>query len=311
MLSAAVNPSFKVLHLVEPGMPWAQTEAGVAIHYERDEGDGPTVVFCQEFGHGRWLWRWQREALGVDAIAPDWRGTGRSDVAIPRPVRALPSLLRGPLLGRFGYTVGNLADDLEAALAAESIRNAHLVGLGLGGMVALEYALEHSRAASLTLCGTSHGGSDAVEIPEETAETLFARAGSDRATVRERMRPAFTERFTNRNPHLIDRIVEWRLEDEVGEAARQAQWAAMEAFDASDRLEEVRIPTLVLHGTDDRVVPVENSWLLEAGIPDARLETRRGGSHLLPVEDADWTAARVRAFLDEHADGEPESPLVA
>ncbi|MFC4989059.1 MULTISPECIES: alpha/beta fold hydrolase [Saliphagus] len=292
-------------------MPWAQTDAGVAIHYERDEGEGPTVVFLQEMGYGRWLWRWQREALAVDAVAPDWRGTGRSDVAIPRPVRALPSLLRGPLLSRFGYTVEDLADDLEAVLAAESIRNAHLVGLGLGGMVAMKYALEGSRAASLTLCGTTHGGSDAVAVPEGAAEALFARAGSDRATIRERMRPAFTERFTNRNPHLIDRIVEWRLEGEVGEAARQAQWRAMEDFDASDRLEEIRLPTLVLHGSADRVVPVENSWLLEAGIPDARLETRRGGSHLLPVENADWTAARIRAFLAEHADGEPESPLVA
>lgn len=293
-------------------MPWAQTEAGVAIHYERDEGEGPTVVFLQELGHGRWLWRWQREALAVDAIAPDTRGTGRSDVAIPRPVRALPALLRGPLLGPFGYTVADLADDLEAVLAAESLRNVHLVGLGLGGMVAIEYATKYSRARSLVLCGTSHGGSDAVPVPEETRERLFARTGSDRGTVRERMRPTFSERFTNRNPHLMDRIVEWRLAGETGEAARQAQWKAMQAFDASDRLEEVQVPTLVLHGEDDRVVPVENAWLLEAGIPEVHLEARPGGSHLLPVEDAGWTAARIREFLDDHADGgQREAPLVA
>lgn len=292
-------------------MPRAQTESGVAIHYDR-EGEGPTVVFCQEFGHGRWLWRWQREALAVDAVAPDWRGTGRSDVAIPGAIGALPSPLRGPLLGRFGYSVSELADDVEAVLDEESLHDVHLVGLGLGGMVAMEYALEYSRAASLTLCGTSHGGDDALSIPEEAEEALFASAGSPRATIRERMRPAFSERFTNRNPHLIDRLVEWRLEGEIGEAARQAQWRAMQGFDASDRLDEIGVPTLVLHGTGDRVMPVENSWLLEAGIPGARLETCPGGSHLLPVENADWTAARIREFLDDHADGgEREAPLVA
>lgn len=297
---------FKGIRYVTSSMPRAIRD-GVSIYYEYDESEdgGTPVVFVQGLGYGRWMWRWQREAVAdaYDVVAPDNRGTGRSDVGLPPLVPRLPGVLRPPIIFKLaGYSISGLAADLEAVLDDAGIREAHLVGASMGGMIAQRYALEYTRAKTLTLCCTSHGGPDAVPVPEETQEFIFDEpdGASERETLRHRMRPAFNERFTNRNPHLMDRILEWRLEQDADDPAREAQAAAVLNFDVSDRLERIRVPTLILHGTDDRVVPFENALLLEEAIPDARFERFEGGSHLFFIEDADRVNEELVAFLDEH-----------
>ena len=284
-------------------MPRA-TRDGVSIYYERDAGDGEPVVFVQGLGFGRWMWRWQREAVAgdYDVIAPDNRGTGRSEAGLGPLVPRLPGKLRTPIIFKLaGYSIEGLAADLEAVLDDVGTRNVHLVGASMGGMIAMQHAIDYNRAKSLTLLCTTHGGPDAAPVPEETQEQMFdvPKGASEREKLRHRMRSAFTERFTNRNPHLMDRIIEWRLEQDASEPAREAQAAAVLEFDASDRLREIRVPTLVLHGTDDRVVPVENGRLLEEKIPDARLELVEGGSHCFFIEDAARVNDALRSFLAE------------
>ncbi|MFC4439772.1 MULTISPECIES: alpha/beta fold hydrolase [Natrialbaceae] len=281
------------------------TRDGVSIYYEREEGEGTPVVFVQGLGFGRWMWRWQREAVAGDygVIAPDNRGTGRSDAGLPPLVGRLPRAIRAPLIFKLaGYSIGGLAADLEAVLDEAGVYDAHIVGASMGGMIAQRHALEYSRAKTLTLCCTSHGGVDAVPVPEETREHIFDApdGASEREIIRHRMRPAFNERFTNRNPHLMDRIIEWRLEQDADDPAREAQAAAVLDFDVSDRLEGIRVPTLVMHGTNDEVVPVANGKLLDEKIPDARIELVDGGSHCFFIEDADRVNQRLRSFLAAH-----------
>ncbi|WP_049891581.1 alpha/beta fold hydrolase [Natronococcus amylolyticus] len=281
------------------------TRDGVSIYYEHDEGEGTPVVFLQGLGYGRWMWRWQREAVTDDygVIAPDNRGTGRSEAGLPPLVGRLPRKLRAPLIFKFaGYSIGGLAADLEAVLDDVGIYDAHIVGASLGGMIAQRYALEYSRAKTLTLCCTTHGGVDAVPIPDETQEQIFDTpdGASEREVIRHRMRPAFNERFTNRNPHLMDRIIEWRLEQDADAPAREAQAAAALGFDVSDRLERIRVPTLVMHGTNDRVLPVANGKLLGEKIPNTRLELVEGGSHCFLIEDSELVNRTLRSFLEDH-----------
>ena len=264
------------------------TNDGIPISYDvAGPVDGEPVVFLEGLGYGRWMWRWQREPLSEEyrTIVPDNRGTG--DSAVPE----------GP------YSIEAMASDLEAVLADVGLYNVHLVGASLGGMVAQHYALEYGRAKTLTLLCTTHGGEDAVPMPEETREVIFdvPKGASERERLRHRMRPAFSERFTNRNPHLVDRIIEWRLEQDAAEPARVAQAAAGASFDVRERVWELRVPTLVLHGTDDRVVPVENARLLDEKLPNSRLETVDGGSHLFFIEEADRVNETLLGFLDDHA----------
>ncbi|WP_225334180.1 alpha/beta fold hydrolase [Halomicrobium urmianum] len=267
---------------------WARRERpdGVRLRYETAGPDDATAVaFVEGLGYGTWMWGWQRPALAESYRTVVWdnRGTGESDEP------------EGP------YTTEEMAGDMAAVLDDAGVDRAHLVGASLGGMIALQYALDYDGAASLSLLCTSAGGDEAVPMPDDARARVFdVPRGLDRVeSIRYRMRPAFTDDFWDANPEVIDRIVDRRLETDPSDRAYEWQAAAATSFDATDRLDEVDVPALVLHGTDDRVVPVENGRLLADGLPDARLETVAGGSHLFFVERNELVNERLLSFLDD------------
>jgi len=258
---------------------------GVTLTYERDGiADSETVVFVEGLGYGRWMWRWQRRELSADYDLLLWDNRGTGDSSVPP----------GP------YTIEEMAGDLEAVLADAGVETAHVVGASMGGMIAQQYALSDDRAESLVLLCTSPGGSEAEPIPEETLDRMYnvPPEYDDREAIRHKMEPAMTPEFWDRNQELIGDIVDWRLETDAPDRARQWQGAAVDAFDVSDRLGEIGLPTLVMHGLRDRVVPVANGRLLRDGIPGAGFESfDEGGSHLFFIERAETVTDRIRSFL--------------
>lgn len=268
-------------------MPTASTD-GVSLYYEAD-GDGPTVAFVNEAGLGAWLWGWQHPAVAgpYEALVWDLRGTGRSDAGAPAT-----------------YTVDAFAADLEAVLAAHGTRRAHLVGAGLGGMVALRYAREYGRAASLVLFGTAASGDRVAEAfgglvggGDDRPGGGPADGGAPAESDRTGLRAALTDEFLAARPDLVDRIAEWRREEDAGPETARAQVAAARAFEAGP-LYELPLPALVLHGVDDPVVPVEAGEALAGGLPRGRFEPVEG-RHLPFVEHAAAANDELLGFLDE------------
>ena len=190
-----------------------------------------------------------------------------------------------------------IVDHLDDA----GVERTHLVGASLGGMIAQRYVLDYDRAESLALLCTTPGGDDAVPIPEETQARMLAVPDEygPSETIRHKMEPAFTEAFWADNQDVVDRIVDWRLETDPSEDAYEWQSAAAVGFDASDELGAIDLPTLVLHGTADRVLPVENGRLLSEGIPGAELVEVEGGSHLFFVEQDERVTAEIREFVTD------------
>lgn len=184
---------------------------GVTIAYEEHgPPDAETVVFVEGLGYGRWMWQWQADALAEDyhVLLYDNRGTGESDAP------------DGP------YTIPGMAADLDAVLTevldTDAGETAHIVGVSMGGMIAMQYALDYDRAGSLSLLCTSHGGDDAVPIPDETLARMFnvPNDASPRESIRYKMRPAMTDEFWVENQDLIAQIVDWRLDSDASDAAR-------------------------------------------------------------------------------------------
>ena len=268
-------------------MPFAEND-GVALAYERvGNPDGETVVFVEGLGYGRWMWRWQRDAFAEEYEVVLWDNRGTGESATPE----------GP------YTVGEMAADLEAVLAAAGVDGAHVVGASMGGMIAQRYALEYDRAETLSLLCTTPGGPQEVPIPEDTLERMFGVPDGydEREAIRYKMQPAMTDGFWDANDDLIEDIVDWRLEMDASDQAREWQGDAVETFDVSDRLDDLTLPTVILHGERDRVVPVGNGRLLAQGIPGATFETfDEGGSHLFFIERAADVNDRLRSFVAAH-----------
>jgi len=260
-------------------MPHA-TADGVSVHYEVD-GDGPPVVFCGDVGLGPWQFGWQHAAVAgpFTAVTPEPRGVGDS----ARP--------RGP------YSLPELVADLAAVLSAEGIRNPHLVGYGLGGMVALRYALGASRPGSLALLGTPPTGADF------DAERVWADP-SDEDAVRAAVADGLSAEFREEHPDVVDRIEGWRAAEDADRAVFGWQRAAVDEFDVADRLYEMTTPTLVLHGTDDRVCAVADGERLAEGLPRGEFVGVDGAGHLVGVEASGLVNDELRGWLDEHAEGD-------
>lgn len=258
-------------------MPTA-TQDGVELYYET-AGTGETVAFVNDVGYGAWLWGWQHGPLtgSHEALVWDQRGTGRSDAPA------------GP------YDVDTLAADFEAVLAAAGVDRAHIVGAGLGGMVALRHAETYNRGRTLALFGTAPSG-DAIE--ESVLRDLHPPS-KERDTLRESLDGCLSPAFRKARPDLIDQICDWRAEEDADSEATQAQAAAALSFETSS-LYELDNPALVAHGLDDPFVPVEAGRRLAEGLPQATFDAVEG-RHLCFVEHAGAVTDRLLAHFDEHA----------
>ena len=259
-------------------MPTA-TNDGVELYYDT-AGEGPTVAFVNPAGYGAWCWSWLADALAgpVETLVWDLRGTGRSDAPA------------GP------YDVPTLADDLDAVLADNGSRTAHLVGAGLGGMVALEHAREYARTGTLTLLGTT---ADGGRVDRDALDALAAPR-DDPEALRDSLRGAFAPGVVDDHPDIVDRIVEWRRDDDAGLDGWAAQADAMTGFDAG-ALYEVTTPALVCHGRADGVVPFEAGQALADGLPRGEFEAIDAG-HLLAAEEPEAVEDALTAFLADQLD---------
>jgi Predicted hydrolases or acyltransferases (alpha/beta hydrolase superfamily) len=257
-------------------MPTAHRD-GVDLYYETD-GSGETVAFVNSAGYGAWLWGWQhgRIAGERESLVWDLRGTGQSD-APPGP-----------------YDVDTLAADLEAVLAAAGARTAHLVGAGLGGMVALRYAREYDRARTLTLFGATRSGEELSGAALRSLHPSTDGSGGLRDSLEGALSPA----FRRARPDLVEQVCEWRVDEDAGDAGVSAQVAAALAFEAGP-LYEVGLPALVCHGVDDPVAPAGAGRRLATDLPRGVYEAVEG-RHLCFLERARAVTDRLLAHLDEH-----------
>ncbi|WP_251342135.1 alpha/beta fold hydrolase [Haloplanus halophilus] len=255
-------------------MPTA-SNGSVSLYYETDgDSDRETVVFLGDAGYGAWQWGWQHAGLTgpFETLVTDLRGAGRSD-APPGP-----------------YAVDDLVADVQAVLADHGTRRVHVVGAGLGGMVALELARVSSRPRSLALLGTAPVGAGL------TLDPLFG-APDDPDALESSLAAALSREFLDSHPDAVERIVDWRAAEDAPREAWAAQVAAVEAFDVSDRLYEIDVPALALHGRDDAVWPIERGRRLAEGLPRGEFVPLDGG-HLIGIERSRAVNDRLAGFFD-------------
>jgi pimeloyl-ACP methyl ester carboxylesterase len=266
--------------------PHFVTVDGRRLAYEEVAPPQPdaTVLLLCGIGAKRQGWYKQLPTLGAHmrTLALDYRDVGDSD---PAP---------GP------YTIAEVADDVHALARALEIERASVVGISMGGFVALELALRHPDLVDrLVLVVTSAGGPTHVSTSREIMQLLMP--GDEEVESGEGARrvcaavagPGFAER----HPEEIDAFVEIARHRPLTRDAYLRQLHACRAHDVSDRLGAIGAPTLVLHGDADPLVPVENGRHLAAGIAGARLVVYPGVGHIPEVEIAERFNDDLLGFL--------------
>jgi pimeloyl-ACP methyl ester carboxylesterase len=134
-----------------------------------------------------------------------------------------------------------------------------------------------------------------------SARVLTAMFGvgsfSPEGAVRRGLKAATSARYRAEHPAEFDRIVANRLAFSPSLASYLRQAAAGARFDASGRVRSIDAPTLVIHGSEDRLVPVANARALARAVPRSRLRVLEGAGHLVFIEEAEKVNEEVTSFL--------------
>lgn len=270
-------------------MPRAKAN-GIEIEYETfgDPAGRPLMLIS---GVGAQMISWddgfcaQLAGRGFHVIRFDNRDSGLStwmeDAGEPDFAAALSGNLQP------AYQLDDLADDAAGLLDALGIGGAHIVGASMGGFIAQLVAINHpDRVLSLTSIMSGPGGSDAVPPKPEGAAVLLLRPPKTRD---ERIEQAMSARrvlLGSGDPfeEAFERARAGRAYDRAYHPAGFGRQfiAILAAKGRLQRLKQVRAPTLVIHGIDDVLVPVENGRLVADAVPGARLVELDGMGHDVP-----------------------------
>jgi 3-oxoadipate enol-lactonase len=262
------------------GVPTAG-DAGAELYWER-RGRGEPLLLIQGMSGTHLTWGepfLTRLEADFDCVIFDNRGIGNSAEAA------------GP------FTIADLAADPLTVMDAVGFESAHVLGISMGGMVAQELALAApQRIRSLTLGCTYPGGEgSSLADPADAQVLVEALASGNQDTVfRAMYEMNLSSGFRADEAHYADfTAVAGALP--ARQATIQLQLQALVGHDAQSRLAEIAAPTLVIHGTADKMIPSANGELIASLVPGARLELLEGVGHMFWWEQPELSAELIRS----------------
>jgi pimeloyl-ACP methyl ester carboxylesterase len=226
-------------------------------------------------------------AHGLQVVRFDNRDAGLSTKLdhfdLGRVRKAVGRVLRGEQ-SEVAYRLEDMADDVAALLDSLGIGAAHLAGNSLGGMIVQLVAIRHpARVASLTSIMSTTGDRSLPPPTPEAARILMTEKPRERAAWIEHDvvisralhgdALAFDEGYTRRRAEL-----EWERYHEPDGVARQFLAASVQAS-RREPLRRLRVPTLVIHGDRDPLIPLACGLDTHACVPGAKLRVVRGMGH--------------------------------
>lgn len=278
---------------------------GIKIEYERlgRQGDPPMLLIM---GLGAQLTSWddafceRLTCAGFEVIRFDNRDAGLSthldELGAPDLLSALAGTAPPP------YGLEALVEDTAGLMSRLGIMAAHLVGISMGGMVAQLLAIRYPhRTLSLTSMMADAGGQSRVMGEPEVLEELLSAPlnGSFQLAVESmvRLRRALNGTVEFDEDAARERAIKLIERANYPAGAMRQAAAVLAAADRTEALNKLAIRTLVVHGTDDPLIPFENGLRVHRAVRGSKLLALEGVGHDLPLRAAE----RVVQSLIEHA----------
>lgn len=293
------------------------TANGIRIAFDTS-GDPKSVPLLLVHGLGMQLTAWPDEFveglvdLGFYVIRFDNRDCGLStkfeQAGTPNLSLAwLKSRVGWPL--RPAYRLGDMADDALGVLSALGVARAHVVGVSMGGMIGQILAAGHpERVSSLTSVMSSSGRRGLPGPTRPVREALLRRPANprDADAVLEQavalLRTIGSPSYPTPEKHLRRRVARSLRRNCCPSGVARQMLAVAASGDRSALLRAIRVPTLVIHGAADPLVPLACGIDTAGHVPGARLEIIEGMGHDLPAQ----LLERLIALIDAHAHGKME-----
>jgi pimeloyl-ACP methyl ester carboxylesterase len=270
------------------------TIGDVEFGYDRS-GSGEPLILVMGLGTPRigWLHQTAFFSQHYDVVSFDNRGCGET-------------VCEGQ------WSMADMAADVLALADGFGFETFHLAGISMGGMISQEVVLTApQRVRSVALLSTTPGGPRSVPMSPEFTAAMTHPDPQERT--QKTIELTFGERYRRENPEMMDLIISAATSgvegfDMLGSSAGGAgspgffgqvlavvNWMA--SGGAADRLSSVEVPSLVLHGGDDLLLPVDNGHIIAGEIPGARLRVWEDAGHALNHEYAEEVNAELLAHL--------------
>jgi pimeloyl-ACP methyl ester carboxylesterase len=245
------------------------------------QGEGaPTLLLLHPFPFARGFWDNIRDHLADHrTIAIDGRGFGESE------------------LGEPGFSIDELADDAIALLDHLGVPMVVAVGCSMGGYVAMSLAARHpARLAGLVLCDTRAGADGPEARANRDAAAMQIKQNGPQSYLTDLSRRLCSVSSSDEVRAQVQALAE-RSAPDAARALPATLRALRDRPDRTQLLGKLRVPTLVVVGTDDAVTPPDEADAMARAIPGAERAEITGAGHLPSVERPDAFLAELHGFL--------------
>ncbi|WXG39555.1 MAG: alpha/beta fold hydrolase [Candidatus Freyarchaeum deiterrae] len=263
----------------------------IEMYYE-DTGKGTPLVLIHGMGGDTSEWSFLAPELSkeIRCIAVDLKGHGKSD----KPDQP--------------YTQDMFAEDVTALLDNLKIDKAYICGVSMGGFVTLKMALNHpEKVSGIILIDT------AARIPPKAIQVgatwakAFAEKGLD-AYIEAEVKSVFNPIFTRRHPDEMKLFADSMKTRDARTVPRIQQGYMKSPLTLEKDIKKIKVPTLIIHGRDDQVVPAEEAEFMNKQIPNSQIAIIPYGGHAALLERKDFFADLVSYFIDESENKKHKNP---
>jgi pimeloyl-ACP methyl ester carboxylesterase len=283
---------------------------GITLEYdERGPKDGVPILLIMGFGSQMTSWPDEFPQgladAGLRVIRFDNRDVGLSqkwDGVIPNAQAAQAAIAAGKKPD-VPYVLSDMAADAAGLLDALGVKSAHILGASMGGMIAQLVALDHAAKARSLISVFSTTGDPSLprSTPEAMAALTAKPASTDRAAViahSVKGRRAYASTAYPFDEARLAALVGSSYDRSYYPEGSLRHWSAiMSSPPRTERLKKLSIPTLVLHGTADTLIPVQAGRHTAQSIPGAEYLEVEGWGHDLPLPVLPVLFAAILPFI--------------
>ena len=237
--------------------------------------------------------------VGLSGVKEDWRNLSinlskqRQVIVIDNRGLGESDIPDGP------YSVETMATDVLAVMDHLNLPKVDCLGHSMGGMISQQLAIQSpGRIRKLILIGTSHGGPNQAPMKVESAQAFQVDPKASKFEKASKVLTAnFSPEWIANNPEDYKEIVTGSLKQRRSGRGIFHQMSAVMSVNHEEKLPQLNMPTLVIHGTKDLLLDYKNGQMLAEKIPDAQLVTLENIGHLTWSMDEGATEKAIEKFL--------------
>ena len=258
---------------------------GFEMAYEDTGGNGTPLLLIHGFPLDRSLWSTQIQGLADSArvIAPDLRGYGES--GMPNGT----------------VTMETYADDLRGLLDELGIKNAAVCGLSMGGYITLAFYRKNAHRVRGLILADTKAGPDSPEGKQGRNGNITLARAQGAGAVGDKMLPILLSQKTLAERADLVSATRTMMSRQSITAVVGALEAMRDRPDSTPTLTEITVPTLIITGAEDTLIPVKEAEAMRDAIRGARFVSIPSAAHLSNLEQSAVFNAAVREFLNSLA----------